>query len=113
MCSCQISYMLNARGRPRPHGRLSGDGELEKWADGATCTAQTAGPVAMDRAGSVMDSFTALPKDDGSGEIGAQMPRALLETVGGGSWSTIQPRACPGPGGIASGLGAGTGTNRR
>jgi AcrR family transcriptional regulator len=52
---------------------------------------QTAGPVALDRADAVMDSFTAfLQPGVAPAGIDAPVPPAVLEAVGSGAWSVIQ-----------------------
>jgi AcrR family transcriptional regulator len=52
---------------------------------------QTAGPVALDRADSVMDRFTAfLRSGSGPDGIGAPPPPVVVEAVGSGIWSVIQ-----------------------
>ncbi len=52
---------------------------------------QTAGPVALDRADLVNDSFTAFLKTDASGNpVERDLPKVLLEAVGSGAWSVIQ-----------------------
>jgi hypothetical protein len=52
---------------------------------------QTAGPVALDRAAAVMDSFTAFlrPGTPPKGISGKASP-LVLQAVGSGTWSAIQ-----------------------
>jgi AcrR family transcriptional regulator len=52
---------------------------------------QTAGPVALDRADSVMDAFTAFLRPGIAPKgIGRPVPDAVLQAVGSGAWSVIQ-----------------------
>ena len=52
---------------------------------------QTAGPVALDRADAVMDSFTAFLRPGLAPKgIGGPVPDAVLQAVGSGAWSVIQ-----------------------
>jgi AcrR family transcriptional regulator len=52
---------------------------------------QTAGPVALDRADAVMDSFTAFLRPGFAPKgIGGPVPDAVLQAVGSGVWSVIQ-----------------------
>jgi AcrR family transcriptional regulator len=52
---------------------------------------QTAGPVALDRADSVMDAFTAFLQPGVAPKgIGGPIPEAVLQAVGSGAWSVIQ-----------------------
>jgi AcrR family transcriptional regulator len=52
---------------------------------------QTAGPLALDYADLVMDSFTAfLQPDRAPSELGAPLPEGVLQAIGSGVWAVIQ-----------------------
>jgi AcrR family transcriptional regulator len=51
----------------------------------------TAGPVALDRADATMDSFSAfLEPGQAPSELGANLPRAVLEAIPTGTWAVLQ-----------------------
>jgi AcrR family transcriptional regulator len=51
---------------------------------------QTAGPVALDRADAVMDSFTAFLRPEMAPKGIGEVPDAVVQAIGSGTWSVIQ-----------------------
>ncbi len=68
---------------------------------------QTAGPVALDRADAVMDTFTAFLQPGVAPAGVGTVPLPIVQAIGSGSWSVIQHELAHGEDRVAAGAGTG------